>query len=123
MTVPVIVLTGTVGVGKSTIATVMHELLIERDVAHACVDVDWLCMSWPARGPWNSDVSLANLASVWTNFRQSGAARFIIVGVVESRGYLKHYEAAVPGAQIQVCRLTAPESLRKLRIAARDEGA
>jgi hypothetical protein len=122
MTVPVIVLTGTVGVGKSTIATVIHDILYDRAMPHACVDIDWLRMSWPERGSWNSDVSMANLAHVWATFRDSGAERLIIVDVVEHRSQLKRYDAAVPGASIQVCRLTAPEDVRKRRIAARDQG-
>jgi hypothetical protein len=123
MTVPVIVVTGTVGVGKSTVASAMHDMLIERAVAHACVDIDWLRMSWPERGLWNSDVSMANLASVWQNFRDAGAERLIIVDVVEERSHVKSYEDAVPGASIQVCRLTAPEPLRKQRITAREVGS
>src|SRR5262245_29331916 len=103
-TVPVIVLTGTVGVGKSTIATVIHDILYERGIPHACVDIDWLRMTWPERGTWNSEVSMANLASVWTTFRRAGTDRLIIVDVVEHRAYLKRYEEAVPGAEIQVCR-------------------
>lgn len=120
--IPVIVVTGTVGVGKTTIATVMHDILADRAIAHACVDVDWLRMSWPERGLWNSAVSMANLASTWATFYEAGAARLIIVDVVEARSYLEHYEHAVPGAEIQVCRLTAPELLRERRIFARDEG-
>jgi hypothetical protein len=123
MTIPVIVLTGTVGVGKSTIATVMHDLLIERNIAHACVDVDWMRMSWPERGVWNSDVAMANLTSTWKNFCDAGADRLVIVDVVERRSYLKRYQDAVPGAQIQVCRLTATEALREQRIAVREQGA
>ena len=123
MTVPVIVLTGTVGVGKSTIATVIHDFLIERNIAHACVDIDWLRMSWPERGSWNSEVAMANLARTWANFREAGANRLIIVDVVERRSYLKRYEEAVPGAEIQVCRLIAPESVREARIAVREQGA
>ena len=118
-----IVLTGTVGVGKSTIATVIHEILYERKLAHACVDIDWLRMSWPERGSWNSDVAMANLASAWKNFRDGGADRLIIVDVVERRSHLERYRDAVPGADIKVCRLTAPASLREQRIAVREQGA
>jgi hypothetical protein len=121
--VPVIVLTGTVGVGKSTIATIIHDILYEREMPHACVDIDWLRMSWPERGQWNSDLAMANLAGVWANYRAAGAERLIIVDVVERRPYLKRYEAAFPGAMIQVCRLTAPASIRERRIEVREQGA
>lgn len=123
MTIPVIVVTGTVGVGKSTIATAMHHALVERDIAHACVDIDWLATSWPTRGRFNSDVSMANLARVWTNFAAAGADRLIIVDVVEERAYVEQYESAIPGARVVVCRLVAPQTLREQRITARDAGA
>jgi hypothetical protein len=123
VTVPVIVLTGTVGVGKSTIATVIHDLLFERKIAHACVDIDWLRMGWPERGHWNYAVAMANLASAWNNFHDAGAGRLVIVDVVEQRAHLKRYRDAVPGAAIQVCRLTAPASIREQRIAVREQGA
>lgn len=122
MTVPVIVLTGTVGVGKSTIATVIHDLLFERKIAHACVDIDWLRMGWPERGQWNYAVAMANLAAAWQNFRDAGADRLVIVDVVEQRSHLERYRDAVPGADIQVCRLTAPASIREQRIAVREQG-
>ena len=65
---------------------------------------------------------MANLAKTWSTFREAGSERLIIVDVVEHRSHLKRYEQAVPGAQIQVCRLTAPGSIRKSRIEARDQG-
>jgi hypothetical protein len=123
MTVPIIVITGTVGVGKSTIATAAHEILFERRIPHACLDIDWLRMSWPERGRWNYDVAMANLASAWATFRDAGAERLIIVDVVEQRSSLKRYEDAVSGAAIQVCRLTAPAALREQRIGVREQGA
>lgn len=122
MSVPVIVVTGTVGVGKSTIAEAMHHILEKQRLPHGCVDIDWLRMSWPQHGLWNTDVSMANLASVWTNFAAAGAGRLIIVDVVEERSFLRLYEHAVPGADIKVCRLVAPESLRLARITSRDVG-
>jgi hypothetical protein len=119
----VVVLTGTVGVGKSTIGTAAHEILFARRIPHACVDIDWLRMSWPERGRWNYEVAMANLANAWRTFRDAGANRLIIVDVVEQRSHLNRYADAVPGAAIQVCRLTAPATLREQRIAVREQGA
>jgi hypothetical protein len=123
MAVPVIVVTGTIGVGKSTIGTAMHEIMYERRMPHACVDIDWLRMSWPERGSWNSEVAIANLASTWKNFRDTGAERLVIVDVVEQRAHLERYRTVVPGAEIQVCRLIAPQATREQRITVREQGA
>src|SRR5580700_6938474 len=77
--VPVLVLTGPVGVGKSTIAAEAAWLLRQADVAHALVDLDRIEQCWPvpADDPGNERVSRRNLACMWANFRQAGADRLI----------------------------------------------
>ena len=45
--VPVLVLSGPVGVGKTTVAHEMFDQLSGRDVAHAVVDLDALGICWP----------------------------------------------------------------------------
>src|SRR5580698_9614318 len=75
--VPVLVITGPVGVGKSTIAAEAAWLLRQADVPHALVDLDRIEQSWPvpADDPGNERVSHRNLACMWANFRQAGADR------------------------------------------------
>ena len=45
-----LLLTGTVRVGKTTVAAAVGDLLRERQVANAVVDLDELRRAWPA--PW-----------------------------------------------------------------------
>jgi deoxyadenosine/deoxycytidine kinase len=51
--IPVLVITGPVGVGKTTVATALSELLCQADLAHAVIDLDWLrwCYLSPAEIP------------------------------------------------------------------------
>ena len=81
--VPVLVLSGTVGVGKTTVMVELHDILMKADVAHACVERDALAYSWPERGAFNRETVWENLACVWANFQRAGARRLIIAGVVE----------------------------------------
>ena len=85
--VPVLLITGPVGVGKSTIAAEAAWLLRQADVPHALIDLDRIEQCWPvpADDPWNERVSHRNLACMWANFRQAGADRLIFARVLETR--------------------------------------
>jgi hypothetical protein len=122
--VPVLVITGPVGVGKSTIAAEAAWLLRQADVPHALVDLDRIEQCWPvpADDPENERVSHRNLACMWANFRQAGADRLIFARVLETRSLLGRVTEAVPGAQITVVRLRAPVPVLHERIRSREAG-
>jgi hypothetical protein len=120
--VPVLVITGPVGVGKSTVAAEAAWLLRQADVPHALIDLDRIEQCWPvpADDPWNERVSHRNLACMWANFRQAGADRLIFTRVLETRSLLRRVTQAVPGAQITVVRLRAPLAVLHERIRSRE---
>src|SRR6185295_7813614 len=109
--VPVLILSGTVGVGKSTVLNEIHDILCRARVRHACIDRDALALSWPPRGAFNELAVLENIESIWANVRAAGAERLVIAGVVERREDLDGYQSVVPGAQIIVCQLIAGEQV------------
>ena len=121
--VPVLLLSGTVGVGKTTVLVELHDILSAAGVAHACIERDALAYSWPERGPFNREMLWENLASVWANFRRAGARRLAIGGVVEGAEDIAAYRRAVPGARVVVCLLVAAEATRAERLRAREVGA
>jgi hypothetical protein len=121
--VPVLALSGPVGVGKTTVLYEVHDLLAGLGVPHACIERDTLACSWPPRGYFNEDTAQENLAAVWANFRAAGAERLVIAGVVERPEDLEGYRHAIPGARITVCRLTASEATRFARLREREQGA
>jgi hypothetical protein len=45
--VPVLVVTGPVGVGKTSVSEEIFDQLAARDITHAVVDLDALGLSWP----------------------------------------------------------------------------
>jgi hypothetical protein len=119
MCVPTLLITGTTGAGKSTVAAEISDVLADLRVPNAAVDLDALVWQWPSTSEWNSDLMFENLASLWPNYQAHGATRLVLARVLEDRGELDRYRAAVPGAEITVCRLTAPESLRIDRLEGR----
>ena len=119
MTVPTLLITGTCGVGKSTIAAEANEALADAGVANAAIDLDALTWLWPSSSAYNSDLMFENLGALWPNYRAHGAERLVLARVLEDRSELERYRAVVPGAELVVCRLVAPQDLRVERIRTR----
>jgi adenylylsulfate kinase len=120
--VPVLVITGPVGVGKTSTADAVSGLLSERGILHACVDLPQISKAFPERpdDPWNEQLGHRNLACMWTNFRAVGAERLIITRVLEARSLIGRIHRAVPGAEVVVVRLRAPLDIIQARIRSRD---
>src|SRR5262249_52691979 len=115
--VPVLVITGPVGVGKSTIANEAAWLVRRATAPPAVVDLDGIEQCWPvpADDPWNERVSHRNLACMWANFRQAGADRLIFARVLETRSLLRRGTQGVPGAPITLVRPRAPVAVLQER--------
>jgi predicted nuclease with RNAse H fold len=120
--VPVLLLTGPVGAGKSTVGMAAASLLREAEIPSAFVDLPGIAVSFPSPpdDPWNERLSHENLACMWANFQQAGARRLIVARVLETRSLLHRIEEAVPGADVTVVRLEAPLSTIQQRIRSRD---
>jgi hypothetical protein len=114
--VPTLLITGTVGAGKSTVAAEISDVLADLKIPNAAVDLDALRWQWPPTSEWNGDLMFENLAALWPNYQAHGATRLILAGVLEDPAELIRYRAAVPGAEITVCRLVAPEAVRLDRL-------
>lgn len=109
------IVTGPVGVGKTTVASGVSELLEQARIAHAYVDIDALRWHYPRRPDdrFSTRLAMKNLAAIWINFQDYGATSLVVSDVIETRSELDRYRAAIPGADIFVIRLTA--SLRTLQ--------
>ncbi len=119
------IITGPVGVGKTTVASEVSELLEQAGIAHAFVDLDALRWCFPRRADDRFSVRLGmkNLAAVWANFRERGAASLVVADVIESRDGLDRYRATIPGADIFVVRLSASLEALAERLQRRELGA
>lgn len=101
-----LLITGTVGMGKTTTAHAVGDLLREQRTPNAVVDLDELHHTWPAPAddPFHTALELANLTSVAANFRAAGVRRLVLAGVVEGVGARTAYRIAVDMPLI-ICRL------------------
>ncbi|MFF3068244.1 hypothetical protein [Kitasatospora sp. NPDC057936] len=117
-----LLLTGTVGVGKTATADLLGDLLADRGVPHAVIDLDRLCQAWPAPDgdPFQHRLLLANLRAVAGNYRAAGAQRLVLAGVAENTAERNAYQDAL-GMPLRVCRLTADLATVHTRLRTRHE--
>lgn len=121
-TIPTLLITGTIGSGKTSVAEEVANILRARRMAHAVVDLDWLGQVHPGdpSDGYNQRLIMANLKAMWPNLRDAGAERLILARVVEDRSELLEYERAVPGAAITVMRLKTSQEILKGRTRSRE---
>jgi hypothetical protein len=120
--VPVLLVTGPVGVGKSAVLHEAGELLIRAEIPHATVVLEEIARCWPAgtHEPPAEPIAYRNLALLWPNFAAQGAQRLLLEQIVEHAAQLRQLRGALPTSTIQVVRLTAPLSLIEERLRARE---
>ena len=114
---------GTVGAGKSTVASRLGDLLAASNVAHAVIDLDYIRTAWPAPANdyFNHELELRNLTAIVGNYRDASAQRFVIAGVLEDPGEIARYRAALGDGRLFLCRLTARPSVLRARLQERHQ--
>src|SRR5207244_9730440 len=85
--VPVLVITGKMGSGKTTILGETSDLLTAHGIGHAAIDLDTLGIGHLPERAW-ADLSYRNLACVWQNYVAAGATRLLLAAAVENVGEL-----------------------------------
>ena|SRR6266852_2751879 len=84
MSVRVIVISGSMGSGKTTVLGEASDILSARGVIHAAIDLDAIGSAL-LPDALSSDVMYRNLASVWVNFAAVGVNRLLLAEAVENR--------------------------------------
>ena len=116
MQVPTLLITGSPGVGKTSTAVEINDQLAGRSVPNAVIDLDSMAWQWPPSSHFNTDLVFKNLESIWPNYKAHGATHLVLARVIEDRAELSRYRAAIPGAEIVICRLVATDATRVERL-------
>lgn len=122
----VLVVNGTMGAGKSAVASAVADLLQERGVPMGFIDADALCQAEPAPvgDRFNEALLFDNLAAIAPNYLARGFTTLVIARVVEDGGdrarYAEIFAWQGAPAEVAVVRVTAPEPDRLARLAARE---
>jgi hypothetical protein len=121
--IPTLLLTGTVGSGKTVVAIEIGHLLEQQGKSAAVVDLDWL--GWlPMRSSavTANELIARNLAAIWPNLREAGMRYAVLARAILGRDGLEGLRAAAPDAGLVVVRLTASPSTIERRLRKRDSG-
>ncbi|MEW1688572.1 AAA family ATPase [Streptomyces sp. NPDC091265] len=118
-----LLINGTVGVGKTTVAGAVGDRLADAGVSHAVLDLDWLRQLWPAPvgDRFHFTMLLRNLRSIAANYLDAGATRLVLAGVIETDEQRKQLADAV-GVGLTVGRLRADPAVIQRRLTSRHEG-
>jgi adenylylsulfate kinase len=120
--VKVIVITGTMGAGKTTVMAEAADLLTVAGVINAAIDFDALGIAHLTQEP-SRDLAYRNLASVWSNYRTAGVRRLVIAAAVESQADMDHIFNSIPDSdEFIVCRLKVGLVTAQQRVRTREPG-
>jgi chloramphenicol 3-O-phosphotransferase len=121
----VVIVTGPCGAGKTSTIWRLGEILAEREIPHAVIDVDDVRYFHPAPpdDPFNSRLALRNVAAMAANFREAGARCLLLADVIEHGEFAAAYASAIPGADVCVVRLDVPLDVLIARLEAREGAA
>ena len=123
--IPLLVLSGPVGVGKSAVGAAVAELLEARQRPHTYVDFDHLRYTFPRpdNDPWNNQLGLRNLKAIWTNCEQAGSSNLVVAYVIEEQSFIRQLVSAVGLAQVYTVQLSAQQDTLEARLKQRETGA
>jgi hypothetical protein len=123
--IPGVLLTGTVGSGKTSVAIEIGERLEAAGVPYSAIDLDWLCWLSPAPNGGRSvhDVLLEALEAIWPVHRAAGVQRLILARGLRNSAEIDSVRAALPGVNLQVVLLSVDHNVIRHRLGKRDTGA
>lgn len=118
----VLLVSGSLGAGKTATAEAVGRALRAREVPHAFVDLDALAWVWPTppEDPFAQGLALESLAAIAPGLRVRGYRHVVLARVVESAEERELYEEALDGADVVIVRVTADEETRVARLSARE---
>jgi adenylylsulfate kinase-like enzyme len=111
---------GTTGVGKSTVGFRVYLKLLRSGATAAYVDVDQI--GFCSTAPNDHGLRARHLAALWGNFHAAGARLAVVVGPVSTPAEARLYEQALPMSTFTWCRLHVSDDELTRRILSRQDG-
>lgn len=122
LTESLLIITGTMGAGKTAVLGEASDILAQRQIVHAAIDLDALGLAHLPCAARSDGVMYENLRSICRNYAVIGVQRFLVARAIEDRAQLELCRETIPAANTAVCRLTASIETMKRRVQMRDLG-
>jgi hypothetical protein len=122
LTEALLIITGTMGAGKTAVLGEASDILAQRQIVHAAIDLDAFGLAHLPSGARSDGVMYDNLRSISRNYSALGVRRFLMARAIEDRAQLKLCSDIIPAVNTSVCRLTASLEAMERRVHARDLG-
>ena len=120
-----ILISGAVGVGKTTIANELSALLVSNAIAHTYVDLDALTHTYPRpkHDPFGQGFALQNLQAVWGNAQAHNPRLLLIARVIETEAGARKIADAVALDRFTLIQLVARDETLLDRVRQRENGS
>ena len=115
----VLIISGSLGSGKTTAMSEASDLLCAAGVDHAAIDLDTLTLGHLLHA---ASLTRRNLAALWHNYAAFGIRRVLLAGAIETVARLEEVRSSIPDAHIVICRLRASIHTMEGRVRSREPG-
>jgi hypothetical protein len=122
LTESLLIITGTMGAGKTAVLAEASDVLTQREIVRAAIDLDALGLAHLPSAARSGGVMYDNLRSVCRNYAALGVQRILVARAIEDVAQLELCRDIVPAAHTVVCRLTASVEAMQRRVQMRDSG-
>jgi hypothetical protein len=122
LTESLLIITGTMGAGKTAVLGEASDILAQRQIVHAAIDLDAFGLAHLPSAAHSDGVMYENLRSICRNYAALGVQRFLVARAIEDSAQLKLCRDIIPAVNTVVCRLTASIEAMKRRVQIRDLG-
>ena len=121
----IVLISGPVGVGKTTVAQELSGLLVAQSIPHTFVDLDALTHTYPRidHDPFGQELALRNLKAVWSNAQDSHPRLLLVARVIESEASAQKIAEAVEVTGCTLVQLMAQDETLLERVRKRETGA
>ena len=117
-----LIITGTMGAGKTSVLGEASDILALRGIAHAAIDLDALGLAHLPSAASGDGVMYRNLQSFCENYSSVGVKRLLLARAIEDCAELDRCRDIVAASNTAVCRLSASIETMERRVKQRESG-